>query len=473
MLLSITTTHAPASDLGYLLHKNPAKAQRFNLAFGVAHVFYPEAGSLRCTATLLVDVDPVALIRNRRGPVGEGGLLDQYVNDRPYAASSFLSVAIGEVFRSAMAGRSKERPELADESMPLRIEIPVVPSRGGERLLRALFEPLNYEVAAVRLPLDEKFPEWGESSYFKVGLRTVKPLKEILTHLYVLLPVLDNDKHYWVGDDEVEKLIRHGKGWLASHPEREQIARRYLKNRRSLAREALRRLLADEAPVEEEPTPGAVSGAAERELGLERPLSLNERRINEVVKALHERGAASVLDLGCGEGKLLSVLLKDRAFKRVTGVDVSIRALEIAEERLQLERLSAALRDKVKLLHGALTYRDRRLEGFDAAVVVEVIEHLDAGRLAAFERVLFEFAKPRLVIVTTPNSEYNVKFPSLPAGQFRHADHRFEWTRAEFQGWAAVVAARYGFNVGFAPVGDEDPQYGPPTQMAVFERAPA
>lgn len=473
MLLSITTTHAPAGDLGYLLHKNPAKAQQFKLAFGIAHVFYPEARNERCTATLLVDVDPVALIRNRRGPSGEGGLLDQYVNDRPYAASSFLSVAIGEVYRSAMAGRSKERPELADTPIPLEVEVPVVPSRGGERLLRALFEPLGYEAAAQRLPLDEKFPEWGESSYFSIGLRTVKPLKEVLTHLYVLLPVLDNDKHYWVGDDEVEKLVRHGKGWLAGHPEREQIARRYLKNQRSLAREALARLLADETSAEEELAPGLVSKDAERENELERPLSLNERRIGEVARVLRECGADSVLDVGCGEGKLLSVLLKDRGIKRVAGLDVSIRALEIAQERLKLHRLPAAVRDKLKLLHGALTYRDRRLEGFDAASVVEVIEHLEPGRLAAFERVLFEFARPRVVVVTTPNSEYNVKFPSLPAGQFRHADHRFEWTRAQFQAWAAEVAARYGFNARFAPVGDADPQYGPPTQMAVFELAQA
>jgi 3' terminal RNA ribose 2'-O-methyltransferase Hen1 len=473
MLLSITTTHAPASDLGYLLHKNPSRPQQFALAFGTAYVFYPEARSERCTATLLVDVDPVALVRNRRGPAGEGGLLDQYVNDRPYVASSFLSVALGEVYRSAMAGRSKERPELAEAAIPLEIEIPTVPSRGGERLLRSLFEPLGYEVAAERMPLDEKFPEWGESAYFRVGLKAAKPLKDVLTHLYVLLPVLDNDKHYWVGDDEVEKLIRHGEGWLAAHPEREQIARRYLKNQRSLAREALARLLSDEDPVEEDGSSMAVTKAAEREANLERPLSLNERRIEEVVKALRNSNASSIVDLGCGEGKLLSALLRDRSFGRVAGLDVSIRALEIAQERLKLDRLPAPVRDKLQLLHGALTYRDKRLEGFDAAAVVEVIEHLDIGRLAAFERVLFEFARPKTVVVTTPNSEYNVKFPGLPAGQFRHADHRFEWTRAQFRDWAGGIASRYGFDVRFGPVGDEDPQLGAPTQMAVFELAQA
>jgi 3' terminal RNA ribose 2'-O-methyltransferase Hen1 len=173
MLLSITTSHSPATDLGYLLHKNPFKAQEFALTFGKAHVFYPEARKERCTAALLVDVDPVALVR-RRGPSGDGGLLDQYVNDRPYVASSFLSVAIGDVYRSAMAGRSKERPELADTPIPLEVAIPVVPSRGGERLIASLFEPLGYEVQTKRLPLDETFPEWGSSPYHRLDLRTQK-----------------------------------------------------------------------------------------------------------------------------------------------------------------------------------------------------------------------------------------------------------------------------------------------------------
>jgi 3' terminal RNA ribose 2'-O-methyltransferase Hen1 len=470
MLLSITTSHSPATDLGYLLHKNPSKTQEFALTFGRAHVFYTEAEKERCTAALLVDVDPVALVRRRRGPAGEGGLLDQYVNDRPYVASSFLSVAIGDVYRSAMAGRSKERAELVDTAIPLEIVIPVVPSRGGERLITSLFEPLGYEVQARRLPLDEKFPEWGASSYYRLELRAVKPLKNVLTHLYVLLPVLDNDKHYWVGDDEVEKLIRHGEGWLASHPEREQIARRYLKNQRSLAREALSRLLAEEEPTEDA-APEVVSKAAEREATLERPISLNERRIEEVLKALRDSNASSVLDLGCGEGKLLSALLKDRSFARVVGVDVSIRALEIASERLKLDRLPATVRDKLQLLHGALTYRDKRLAGFDAAAVVEVVEHLDASRLSAFERVLFEFARPKTVVITTPNCEYNVRFPNLAVGQFRHPDHRFEWTRAEFHEWAIGVAVRYGFDVRFASVGEEDTHVGPPTQMAVFSLA--
>ena len=464
MLLTITNTHQPATDLGYLLHKSPYRVQSVPLSFGQAHVFYPETAAGRCTAALLLDVDPVGLVRGRRGPSGEGRTLEQYVNDRPYVASSFLSVAIARAFGSAMAGRSKERPELAETALPLRAKISVLPCRGGEGFLHRLFEPLGYEVSASQHALDEKFPEWGESPYFTVELAGRVRLSELLTHLYVLVPVLDNEKHYWVGDEEVEKLLRRGEGWLAAHPEREAIANRYLKHRRSLAREALARLTEEEAPDPD----AAVEAHDSEEEAVERPLSLNERRLSAVLAALRGAGARRVIDLGCGEGKLLRALLEDRSFEEVVGMDVSHRALEVAAERLRLERLPAKARERVRLVHGSLTYRDRRLAGFDAAAVVEVVEHLDEARLSAFERVLFEFARPATVVLTTPNVEYNVRFEGLPAGKFRHKDHRFEWTRAEFQSWAGGVAEKFGYAVRLLPVGEEDPAVGAPTQLAVF-----
>jgi 3' terminal RNA ribose 2'-O-methyltransferase Hen1 len=464
MLLTITTTHQPAIDLGYLLHKNPARLHTFPLAFGQAHVFYPEATSERCTAALLLDVDPVGLVRNRRGPSGEGGTLDQYVNDRPYVASSFLSVAISRVLGSALGGRSKHRPELAQTKIPLQAKISVLPCRGGEDFLRRLFEPLGYEVVAERHPLDESFPEWGQSSYFTVQLTGEVRLLDLLTHIYVLVPVLDNEKHYWVGDDEVEKLLRHGSGWLSTHPEREEITRRYLKYRRDLAREALARLNEDEA--NDADVTEKIHDSEEE--AVERPLNLNEQRLNTVVAALKSANAKRVLDLGCGEGKLLRALLADRSFEEIVGVDVSHRSLEMAQERLRLERLPDQQRQRLKLMHGSLMYRDKRLSGFDAAAVVEVIEHLDQPRLAAFERVLFEFAKPASIILTTPNVEYNARFETLPAGKFRHKDHRFEWTRTEFQHWAGAMADRFGYAVRFLPVGPEDGALGAPTQMAIF-----
>ncbi len=462
MLLTITYTQPPATDLGYLLQKHPDRVQSFPLAFGQAHVLYPEATGERCTAALLLDIDPVALVR-RRHAASDAAPLEQYVNDRPYVASSFLSVAIGEVFGTALAGRSKDRPELAQTALPLSAKISVLPCRGGESMLRHLFEPLGYTITAQRHALDEKFPEWGDSNYFTVTLEARCRLSELLTHLYVLIPVLDAEKHYWFGEDEVEKLLRHGEGWLAQHPERELIARRYLK-RRHLVRAALARLMEEDVS-----DPDAAQAAHEQEeTTLEGKLNLHDQRLGAVLAVLKQSGSRRVLDLGCGEGRLLELLLKENAFEEIIGMDVSYRALEIARERLHLEGLPEKQKARIKLIHGALTYRDKRLAGYGAAAVLEVIEHLDPARLATFERVLFEFARPRVVVLTTPNVEYNVKFTTLPAGRLRHKDHRFEWARNEFQTWATKVAQRFGYNVRFLPIGPEDPAVGAPTQMGVF-----
>ena len=462
MLLTITTTHSPATDLGYLLHKHPERVQSFELTFGEAHVFYPEASAERTTAALLLDVDPIGLVRGKGSE--QNSLLGHYVNDRPYVASSFMSVAIAQVFGSAMAGRCKDRAELVGEPVPLSATIDVLPVRGGEALVRRIFEPLGYSVKVTGRPLDERFPEWGESPYHTVTISAMRTLADLLTHLYVLIPVFDNNKHYFVGQDELEKLLAHGGGWLAEHPEKELITRRYLRHRSNLYREALARLADESADAEAEEDRPAIEEV------LDESLSLHQQRHGAVLAALRASGARSVVDLGCGEGKLLRELLVDRQFTTIVGMDVSHRSLEIARKRLRLERMPDQVADRISLIHGSLIYRDERLAGFDAAAVVEVIEHLDPPRLAAFERVLFEFARPKTIVLTTPNREYNVRWESLPAGQFRHSDHRFEWTRSEFAEWSNRAAARFGYTVKFVPVGPVDDEVGSPTQMAVFER---
>lgn len=469
MLLTISTTHAPATDLGYLLHKHPGKVQTFSLAQGRAHVFYPEATEERCTAALLVEVDPIGLVRGKSQRT-----LDQYVNDRPYAASSMLSVAIAQVFGTALAGNCKDRPEVVRAAIPLTARISAVPSRAGEEMLRKLFEPLGYQVTITSRDLDEKFPQWGRSSTYTLELSGTKALSDLLSHLYVLVPVLDNDKHYFVGDAEVEKLLRHGEGWLFAHPERALITLRYLKYKRNLADEALRQLREQDgdAPAEVE----ADSPEDPREEAAERTLSLHQQRHGVILSALQARNARRVADLGCGEGRLLRDLLKHKAFEKIVGMDADHRALRIAAARLRLEQLPPMVRERIDLLHGSLIYRDKRLEGFDAAVLCEVIEHLDEPRLSALERVVFGCMKPGVVIVTTPNSEYNVMWESLAAGAMRHRDHRFEWTREQFRAWAIGVCARYGYSCEFRAVGEagttaEGVDVGSPTQMGVFARA--
>lgn len=466
MLLSISTTHVPATDLGFLVHKNPGRFQSFQLGFGRAHVFYPEADNDRCTVALLLDIDPIGLVRGKPGAPNAGGWLEQYVNDRPYVASSYLSVAIASVFGSALAGTSRDRPELAEQAIPLEVHIEVVPSRDGAGLIRKLFEPLGYALEIEGHPLDERFPEWGASPYFSVRLSSHIRLSELLAHLYVLLPVLDDDKHYWVGDDEVDKLLRFGQGWLSRHPQLDLISQRYLKHQRGLVRQALAQVL-DTGGAD--PDIATVRHQQEEEQ-LETPLRLGEQRVQAVVSTLRELNATRVLDLGCGEGKLVNELLHETSIRSVTGFDVSHRVLEIARQRLHMDTLPPRQRQRITLVHGSLTHRDKRLSGYDAAVAMEVIEHIDPQRLEAFEEVVFGVAKPGAVLVTTPNAEYNVHFHGLPSGAFRHKDHRFEWTREQFQGWCRRVANRNGYDVRFHDIGPVADACGTPTQMGVFTR---
>ncbi|HEY1299990.1 MAG TPA: 3' terminal RNA ribose 2'-O-methyltransferase Hen1 [Stellaceae bacterium] len=451
MFLSIATTHRPATDLGFLLHKHPDRLHEAELPFGKAHLFYPEARHERCEAALVLDVDPIGLVRGRGAGVGAQ---DQYVNDRPYAASSFLSVALLRLLRSAMAGSSRERPELVEQNLPLEARVAPLPARdGGAALVRELFEPLGWTVEI------EPIAGIGGSASPYVSLRLAgnERLAALLNHLYVLVPVLDDDKHYWVGDDEVAKLLQRGEGWLDRHPARELIVARYLRHQRSLSRAALARLAPDEADAEE-------IGSDVPEDRLEAPLRLSDQRLDAVVAALRGAGARSVADLGCGEGALLSRLSAERWADTLFGLDASAAALARAAQRL------GPRAHRVSLLHGSLAYRDRRWEGAAAAALVEVVEHIDRDRLPAVERVVFGRARPATVVVTTPNRDYNVLFRTLPAGALRHPDHRFEWDRAEFRAWVASIEASHGYRAALSGIGPSHPEHGAPTQMAVFRR---
>lgn len=468
MLVTISSTMSPATDLGFLLHKHPDRVHERELSFGVARVVYLEATADRCTAALVVDIDPVVLVRGRKGGAPSGFALSQYVNDRPYAASSFLSAAIGRMFGTAMTGRSKDRPELADVATDLEVHLPVVPARGGEALVRELFEPLGYTVAASPIALDPTVPAWGPSRYLDVRLAGRVLVKDILEHLFVLLPVLDDDKHYWVGADEVDKLLRRGGAWLAAHPHRDLIARRYLRHDQRLMSDALARLVAADDSTADPDEASAAHDA--EEAAVEQPVRLNDLRMDAVVDALAAAGARRIADLGCGQGTLIKKLVGESWVDRVVGFDASWRALETAARRLHMADMPPRQRARVDLLQGALTYRDKRLREFDAAAVVEVIEHLDPPRLEAFARGLFGDARPSTVVVTTPNVEYNARFDGLAPGSFRHRDHRFEWTRAEFDAWRATIEETYGYTSTRGDIGPFDEVLGAPTQIAVFRR---
>ena len=461
MLLTITYSGQDTTDLGYLLYKNPYRSQMFELSFGRAHVFYPEVSNERTTAALLLDIDPIYLTRGKENS-DRRGLFD-YVNDRPYVSSSFLSTAISKVFGTAMTGRADKHQVLSDSLLDLSAAVTMLPCRGDTDMLNKVFEPLGYEVSYKDFPLDENFPAWEKTKYVNLTIKGKVRLRDLLRHIYVLVPVFDRQKHYWVGEDEVDKLLHHADDWLPNHPEKRFITSRYLKHLRPLVNRAFTQLVSmDEdtgETVPDDKTPEDVP---------ERKLNLNTQRLGSVAAALKSCGAKSVIDIGCGEGHLLSLLVKEKQFTRITGVDISHIALEHASERLKLDRAGDSKRERLTLFQGSLTYKDSRFAGYDAACVIEVIEHLDIPRLAAFERVLFEHSKPPVVVLTTPNREYNEKYEFLDEDTLRHNDHRFEWTRSEFHTWAQKAAEKHGYTVKFSEIGNCDEILGSPTQMGVF-----
>ena len=461
MLLTISTTIDNATDLGYLLHKNPSVLHEKGMNFGRLYVFYPEATAEKCTAALLLEIDPITLVRGRKGSMGSTGPLEQYVNDRPYTANSLLSVAISTMFGTALNGRSKERQELADAKIPLEASLPCVPCREGSEFLKRLYEPLGFSVETTRLPLDEKFPDWGESPYYSVKLTAKTRLMNLLRALYILTPVLDIDKHYYYGSEEHDKLLAKGEGWLANHPDRDQIVKRYLRRRGSLANAALKSFSREEIPEV------AKEAEEDTEAESEPKVRLNTQRIDAVLENILDVKPRRVIDLGCGEGKLIGKLAKQMSIQEIVGVDVSLSVLEKANSRLDI--IAPMRRKQIELRQNALTYYDPKFEGFDVATLVEVIEHLDLPRLDALERIVFGKAMPGRVIVTTPNREYNVVWESLPAGKVRHKDHRFEWTRSEFAEWTTKVCDLYRYTVKILPIGPVDENVGSPTQMAVFD----
>ncbi|HEV2237608.1 MAG TPA: methyltransferase, partial [Ktedonobacterales bacterium] len=452
---------------------------------------------------LLTEVDGIGLVR---GPAAVAGL-DQYVNDRPYVANSLTSVALNVAFRTAMGGVCKALPERVAEPMRWDVMLPAVACDAGAESIAAIFAPLGYDVATERLPLDPTFPAWGPSDVYAVRLAGTQTVADLFNHLYVLLPVLDNAKHYYVTESETEKLLAHGGAWLAAHPARALIARRYLRYKRPLITSALGRLRDTDAPdapgdeaelaavaIAEPGEPNAASAAAAEAApasaagdgdapataepdasavptGGARDPGLHAQRLAAVMAAVRDSGATSLADVGCGEGRLLALALAEPGLTRILGLAVSTRALALAARRLRLDPLPPAKRARLAIAQGSVLYRDRRLEGFDALALVEVIEHLDAPRLGAMERVIFEHARPRRVILTTPNREYNTVWASLAEGAFRHEDHRFEWTRAECQAWADRVAAIYGYTARRSEVGPSDAALGAPSQMVVLDRA--
>ncbi len=466
MLISISTTLSPATDLGYLLHKNPHNIHESNLPWGKAYVFYSQASEELCTANLLVDINSVDLIRKGKKRHVKDFSLYHYINDRPYAASSFISVAISRVFGDALKGKCKAKPHLTELAIPLKVTLTALPSRRGAELLEALFQPLGYEIKIKPLELNQKFPEWGASPYFEITLIKTCPLKDLLAQLYVLIPVLDDNKHYWVNEAEIEKLLQYATDWLPDHPQKTLITSSYLAKQRSLTDAALARLTEEDTiDVEQDERKKATM-----EESIEQKINLNQQRLDSIADTLNELDVKTIIDLGCGEGKLIKRLIEEKKYTKITGVDVAHSELCRAEKKLKFKDMHHESKQKVNLLQSSLMYRDKRFENYDAATLIEVIEHVELSRLDMLEKSVFQYAQPKYVIVTTPNVEYNTKFEALPSNTFRHKDHRFEWTREEFQSWANHIGKKFGYFATFKDIGTIDEKVGSPTQMAIFTK---
>jgi 3' terminal RNA ribose 2'-O-methyltransferase Hen1 len=452
MLLTIQADISPGSDLGYLLHRHPEQVYTSPLPQGQLHLFYPEVTGHSATAALWLELAPV------------GSARDLFGNDRPFVVSALMSQAIFQTLGLALDGLCPERPELADKPLNLMVRLVVVASRGGPSQLERLFEPLGYEVQTEPRPLDARFPEWGESPYYTLTLKGHKPLVELLNHLYLLLPVLNAPRHEGLDLDKLEKLLQRAEIWLEGHPDYEWILRQYPQERPSPTRQALERLLP------ERPEQAELDAAEEDKL--EATIGLKEQRLDKVLELLLQHQVQSVVDLGCGEGLMLKRLMDASRIPRLMGIDVSIRELERAERRLLPDWLSERQKLRLQLIQGSVLYRDARYREIDAALLLEVIEHLEPFQLERLTRTLFGEQKPPLVLVSTPNREYNPRF-DLPAHELRHRDHRFEWDRREFRQWAELSAQSYGYRVEIHSIGEADPQFGPPAQLALFSRQEA
>ncbi|MCB9396207.1 MAG: 3' terminal RNA ribose 2'-O-methyltransferase Hen1 [Acidobacteria bacterium] len=458
MLLQIAVQGVEANQIGYLLHKNPANLHHRRLSFGEGWVFFDTNEKNRVSFNLYVEVDPIRLSRQLdQSPSFD---LKPYVNDRPYVANSYLSVALNVFFRSAIAELDSDSKPHAKTEHTVTVHLPVVSMRGDASIFQRVFEPLGYGIQLQKLPFADPYLDPDRSPLYALTLSVQAPIGLVLRHLYVLIPVLDKDKHYFVGSDEIEKLLRAGQGWLENHPAKELITQRYLLFS-GLSKQALSRIEKKEE---------ALPDQDDSEPFVEKKIHLNELRIQRVVEMLLAQKASQVLDMGCGSGTLLQHLLSERSITKLTGVDASINVLQIAERKLKLDRLSTRMRQKIQLIQSGLTYRDARLLGHDAIALIEVIEHLDSWRLKDLTQVIFDYLKPRLLIVTTPNREYNALFENMPADSLRHSDHRFEWTRSEFTEWCQEQCKEWEYQVEFSGIGPEHEQYGCPTQMGVFTK---
>ncbi|TDL78499.1 3' terminal RNA ribose 2'-O-methyltransferase Hen1 [Peribacillus frigoritolerans] len=445
MQLTIKATGDNVKAISYLLSKNPNNLYERNHKGHLVRLFYSKFEETELEVTIFVTPDPIDLVKNNSNSYD----ITHYINDREFAVSSLFCSFIRSALGTALNGQPKEEySEWVNYRFSFQFEFGPVVSSLSDKQLKDLFEPIGYEVAISRPDIEYSFEMKDKSSARSICLKGMKTLQNGLRQLFVLIPVIDNYKHYYIDDKEIEKLERYGEGWLEDHPKRDYIYRQSLRFKEIFS-------IVENKKTEEK-----------KEEKIEK-VRLNDLRYEKIIDFVNQMKPRSIVDFGSGEGKLSVRLGFADGVKEIMAVEPSQSATLKAIERF----------DKVKnkekfvvpeTIWGSLFYYDERLKGKDVMILCEVIEHIDEFRLPKVLDTILHDYQPNALIITTPNREYNEIYDM--EDHFRHNDHRFEWTRAEFRHWCEERNHRKIYDLQFEGIGEEHDRHGFPTQMCVFVR---
>lgn len=445
MQLTIRATGDNVKAISYLVSKNPENLYERNQKGHLVRMFYSKFADKELEMTVFVTPDPLELMQNKSNSFD----ITHYINDREFAVSSIFCSFIRSALGTALNGQPKEEyAQWVGHEFPFVLELGPVASTLSDQQLKDLFEPMGYQVDIERPEIHYSFQLKESSTVRTLTLTGYQTLQNSLRHLFVLIPVIDNYKHYFIDEKEIEKLERYGDGWLEEHPMREMIYRQALRFKEIYS-------LVESPNTEEKPEEPV------------RKVRLNEMRYEKIVETAKLLKPNSIVDFGSGEGKLAVQLGFINGVQEVLAVEPSQAATLKAVKRFEKVKDRSSFIEPTTLW-GSLFYYDERLKGKDLIILCEVIEHIDAQRLPkAFDTILNLYA-PESLIITTPNQEYNEIYDM--EDHFRHDDHRFEWTRQEFQEWCKARNHLDLYELEFSGIGEENLNQGFPTQMCVFKR---
>lgn len=444
MQLSLNVKGNGAEAVSYLLAKNPNNLyERDEKGFKVRSV-YSVFTKEEVKYLIYVKPDPIDLVRSSPQVYD----ISHYINDREFAVSSLFVSAIRKALGTALNGKPQEEyVQWVEHRFDMEVAFGPIATDLPDGELAELFKPIGYNVEIKRAASTLR----SKSSALFITLTGKQTIQNLLKHLFILIPVIDNYKHYFIDEREIEKVDRYGEGWLDAHPLKQFIVKRALR---------FQNLIRQSKFYDRE--------RHNQENRETKKIRLNELRYEKIVdfiRTIPKRD--TVVDLGAGEGKLSVKLGYLDGVKEILSVEPSnksrVRAIQRFEEAEGTDGFTLPTS-----LAGSLFYFDDRLVNKDIMVLCEVIEHIDEYRIPKMMEAIFRSYQPRVLIVTTPNQEYNVIYDMDET--MRHHDHRFEWTRDDFQENCEQWIKESPYYIQFEGIGEEHPEYGTPTQMAIFRR---